>query len=330
MPTFDIVTIFPAMIEQPLAAGILGRAVASGLLDVKVRDLRDFTTDRHRVVDDVPYGGGPGMVLKPDPIFRALDAIEAERGAPLTVVLTSPQGRRFTQGEAQRLSGSSHLVLLCGRYEGFDDRVRERVSDEVSIGDYVLTGGELPALVILDAVARFVPGVVGDEQSVVEDSFSRGLLDFPQFTRPAAIGDLRVPDVLLCGRYEGFDDRVRERVSDEVSIGDYVLTGGELPALVILDAVARFVPGVVGDEQSVVEDSFSRGLLDFPQFTRPAAIGDLRVPDVLLSGNHAEIRRWRKRAALVRTLERRPDLLTDASLDEEEQEILKELRHGRD
>ena len=245
MPTFDIVTIFPAMIEQPLAAGILGRAVASGLLDVKVRDLRDFTTDRHRVVDDVPYGGGPGMVLKPDPIFRALDAIEAERGAPLTVVLTSPQGRRFTQGEAQRLSGLQHLVLLCGRYEGFDDRVRERVSDEVSIGDYVLTGGELPALVILDAVARFVPGVVGDEQSVVEDSFSRGLLDFPQFTRPAEIGDLRVPDVLL-------------------------------------------------------------------------------------SGNHAEIRRWRKRAALMRTLERRPDLLTDASLDEEEQEILKELRHGRD
>jgi tRNA (guanine37-N1)-methyltransferase len=245
MPTFDIVTIFPAMIEQPLAAGILGRAVASGLLDVKVRDLRDFTTDRHRVVDDVPYGGGPGMVLKPDPIFRALDAIEAERGAPLTVVLTSPQGRRFTQGEAQRLSGLDHLVLLCGRYEGFDDRVRERVSDEVSIGDYVLTGGELPALVILDAVARFVPGVVGDEQSVVEDSFSRGLLDFPQFTRPAEIGDLRVPDVLL-------------------------------------------------------------------------------------SGNHAEIRRWRKRAALVRTLERRPDLLTDASLDEEEQEILKELRHERD
>jgi tRNA (guanine37-N1)-methyltransferase len=244
MPTFDIVTIFPAMIEQPLAAGIIGRAVASGLLDVRVRDLRGFTTDRHRVVDDVPYGGGPGMVLKPDPIFRALDAIENERGAPLTVVLTSPQGRQFTQGEAQRLSGSAHLVLLCGRYEGFDDRVRERVTDELSIGDYVLTGGELPALVILDAVARFVPGVVGDEQSVVEDSFSRGLLDFPQFTRPAEIGDLRVPDVLL-------------------------------------------------------------------------------------SGNHAEIRRWRKRAALVRTLERRPDLLTDASLDEEEQQILQELQDGR-
>jgi len=251
MPTFDIVTIFPAMIEQPLAAGIIGRAVASGLLDVQVRDLRDFTTDRHRVVDDVPYGGGPGMVLKPDPIFRALDAIEAERGAPLTVVLTSPQGRRFTQAEAQRLSGLTHLVLLCGRYEGFDDRVRERVTEELSIGDYVLTGGELPALVILDAVARFVPGVVGDEQSVAEDSFSRGLLDFPQFTRPVEIS---------------------VRSADRA----------------------------------------------------------LRVPDVLLSGNHAEIRRWRKREALARTLDRRPDLLTDASLDEEEQEILKELRHERD
>jgi len=246
--TFDIVTIFPAMLEQPLAAGVLGRAIERGALDVKVRDLRDFTTDRHRVVDDVPYGGGPGMVLKPDPIFRALDTIEAERGTPLTVVMMSPQGRRFTQAEAQRLSGLAHVVLLCGRYEGFDDRVRERVTEEMSIGDYVLTGGELPALVILDAVARFVPGVVGDGQSVVEDSFNRGLLDFPQFTRPPEIGDLRVPEVLL-------------------------------------------------------------------------------------SGNHAEIRRWRKREALSRTLERRPDLLDEAALDDEERQMLRELkgaRHGRD
>src|SRR5262249_11195797 len=167
--------------------GIVGRAIDRGMLDVRVRDLRDFTTDRHRVVDDVPYGGGPGMVLKADPIFRALDAIETERGAPLTVILTSPQGRRFTQAEAQRLSGAAHVVLLCGRYEGFDDRVRERVPEELSIGDYVLTGGELPALVVLDAIARLVPGVVGDEQSVAEDSFSRGLLDFPQYTRPAEI-----------------------------------------------------------------------------------------------------------------------------------------------
>jgi tRNA (guanine37-N1)-methyltransferase len=243
--TVDIVTIFPAMIEGPLAAGILGRAIARGTLDVKVRDLRDYTTDRHRVVDDVPYGGGPGMVLKPDPIFRALDAIGAERGAPLTVILTSPQGRRFTQADAQRLSRSDHVVLLCGRYEGFDDRVRQRVTEELSIGDYVVSGGELPALVILDATARLVPGVVGDGQSVAEDSFMRGLLDFPQYTRPPEI-----------------------------------------------DA--------------------------------------LRVPDVLMSGNHGEIRRWRKREALSRTLERRPDLLSDARLDEEEKEILKELRNGRD
>jgi tRNA (guanine37-N1)-methyltransferase len=251
--TFDIVTIFPAMIEQPLAAGIIGRAIERGTLDVKVRDLRDFTTDRHRVVDDVPYGGGPGMVLKADPIFRALDAIEEARGGPLTVILTSPQGRRFTQADAQRLSGLEHLVLLCGRYEGFDDRVRERVTEEVSIGDYVLTGGELPALVVLDAVARFVPGVVGDEQSVAEDSFSRGLLDFPQYTRPATVRSA----------------------------------------------------GLSGERE-------------------------LAVPDVLLSGNHAEIRRWRKREALSRTLDRRPDLLDDAVLDDEELKLLRELKGARD
>jgi tRNA (guanine37-N1)-methyltransferase len=251
--TVDLVTIFPAMIAQPLAAGVLGRAIDRGTLDVKVRDLRDFTTDRHRVVDDVPYGGGPGMVLKPEPLFRALDAIEGERGRPLTVVLTSPQGRRFTQAEAQRLSEVEHLVLLCGRYEGIDERVRERVSEEISIGDYVLTGGELPALVILDAVARLVPGVVGDEQSVAEDSFSRGLLDFPQYTRPA-----------------------------EVAIG-----GSAGPAV-------------------------------------------LKVPDVLMSGNHGDIRRWRKREAVSRTLERRPDLLAGAELDEEEQEILRELKGAKD
>jgi tRNA (guanine37-N1)-methyltransferase len=282
--TFDIVTIFPAMIEQPLAAGILGRAIERGTLDVKVRDLRDFTADRHRVVDDTPYGGGPGMVLKPDPIFRALDAIEAERGTPLTVIMTSPQGRRFTQGEAQRLSGVAHVVLLCGRYEGFDDRVRERVTEELSIGDYVLTGGELPALVVLDAVARFVPGVVGDEQSVAEDSFSRGLLDFPQFTRPA---EITVRE----------DDRSANTVA------------GSAKALAGRDGAGGNRAASLSGERV------------------------LAVPEVLLSGNHAEIRRWRKREALSRTLERRPDLLEAASLDEEEVEILQELkgaRHGRD
>ena len=253
--TFDVVTIFPAMFEQPLAAGILGRAIGRGTLDVQVRDLRDYTTDRHRVVDDVPYGGGPGMVLKPDPIFRALDAIESERGVArdaLTVILTSPQGKRLTQAVAEGLSRAPHVAILCGRYEGFDERVRSRVSEEISIGDYVLSGGELPALVILDAVARLVPGVVGDERSVAEDSFARGLLDYPQYTRPPTI------------RGAGPE-------------------GPELP-----------------------------------------------VPDVLLSGNHGAIRRWRKREALCRTLARRPELLDTAALDDEEREILKELRDGRD
>jgi tRNA (guanine37-N1)-methyltransferase len=250
--TFDIVTIFPAMFEQPLAAGVVGRAVARGLLDVKIRDLRDFTTDRHRIVDDVPFGGGPGMVLKADPMFRALDAIESDRGEPLTVVLTSPQGAKLTQETAHRLSGLPHLVILCGRYEGVDERVRERVTEELSIGDYVLTGGELPALVILDAVARLVPGVVGDEQSLADDSFSRGLLDFPQYTRPATLT----------------------------------------------------VPG-------------------------PHSSTEMSVPDVLLSGNHADIRRWRKREAVTRTLERRPDLLAGANLDDEEQKILQELQDCR-
>jgi tRNA (guanine37-N1)-methyltransferase len=252
--TFDIVTIFPAMIEQSLAAGIIGRAIERGLLDVKVRDLRDFTTDRHRVVDDVPYGGGPGMVLKPEPVFRAIDAIEAERGGAVTVLLMSPQGERLTQTGAERLSGLAHIAVLCGRYEGFDERVRERVTEELSIGDYVLTGGELPALVVVDAVARLVPGVVGDEQSVAEDSFSRGLLDFPQYTRPAEV------------------------------------------------AVRRADAG----EPSIV-----------------------KVPDVLLSGNHAEIRRWRRREALSRTLARRPDLLADAALDEEQRQMLRELVAAR-
>jgi tRNA (guanine37-N1)-methyltransferase len=252
---FDIVTIFPAMLAPVLSAGVVGRAIARGALQVRVRDLRDFTSDRHRSVDDVPFGGGPGMVLKAEPIFRALDEIGPGRAAddgravaPF-VVLTSPQGTPFMQRTAQRLSVLPHVVLLCGRYEGVDDRVRSRVDEEISIGDFVLSGGELPALMIVDAIARLVPGVVGDEQSVAEDSFTRGLLDFPQYTRPAELAS---------------------RASD------------------------------------------GAGAL-------------LRVPDVLLSGNHAEIRRWRKREAVSRTLVRRPDLLEAADLDQEEQEILREL-----
>jgi tRNA (guanine37-N1)-methyltransferase len=239
---FDIVTIFPRMIEGALADGVVGRAAARGLIDVRVHDLRDFTGDRHRTVDDVPFGGGPGMVLKPEPLFRAVEAIRRDRGDPAVIVLTSPQGRRFTQAEAVRLRQSAHVAVLCGRYEGVDDRVRQHLATE------------------------------------------------------------------------------------ELSIGDFVISGGELAALVMVDAVARLVPGVVGDGESVEADSFSRGLLDFPHYTRPAEVRGLPVPAVLLSGHHAEIRRWRRREALRRTLERRPDLLAPDELDDEQREMICELR----
>lgn len=239
---FDIVTIFPKMVQAPLAEGIIGRAIERGVLDVKVHDLRAFTTDRHKVVDDVPFGGGPGMVLKPEPLFRAVERIRADRGAPGAVLLTSPDGPKLTQRVAERLHALGHVVILCGRYEGVDDRVRQHLATE------------------------------------------------------------------------------------EISIGDYVVSGGELPALVIVDAVARLVPGVVGDEQSVACDTFARGLLDFPQFTRPAEFEGHAVPAVLLSGHHREIERWRRRAALTRTLERRPELLADAALDDEDRALLDELR----
>src|SRR5215831_11408311 len=210
---FDIVTIFPRMVEEPLQEGIVARAVAKGLLDIRVHDLRDFTTDRHRVVDDVPFGGGPGMVLKPEPLFAAVEAIRAKRGSPSAVVLTSPDGETLTHEVAARLSAMDHLVILCGRYEGVDERVREHLAtDAISIGDYVLSGGELPALVIVDAVARLVPGVVGDESSVAGDTFARdGLLDFPQYTRPAEFRGLAVPDVLLSGHHAAIERWRREQ-----------------------------------------------------------------------------------------------------------------------
>ena len=210
---FDIVTIFPKMVEGPLAEGVVARAIAKGLLDVRVHDLRDFTTDRHRVVDDAPFGGGPGMVLKPEPLFAAVDGIRATRGTPGAIVLTSPDGARLTHGVATRLSALDHVVVLCGRYEGVDERVRQHLATEaISIGDYVVSGGELPALVIVDAVARLVPGVVGDESSVAGDTFARdGLLDFPQYTRPAEFRGLSVPPVLLSGHHAEIEKWRRER-----------------------------------------------------------------------------------------------------------------------
>jgi len=233
------------MIEAALAEGVVSRGIASGVLDVKVHDLRDHTSDRHRSVDDMPYGGGPGMVMKPEPLVRAVEGVRGDRGIAGAVILLSPQGERFTQVEAVRLSKLSHIVLLCGRYEGMDERVPELVG------------------------AR------------------------------------------------------------EVSLGDFVVSGGELPAMIIVDAVSRLVPGVVGDEQSVAEDSFARGLLDYPHYTRPAEFAGLKVPDVLLSGHHADVRRWRKKTALARTLERRPDLIESASLDEEDRALLEEIRKER-
>jgi tRNA (guanine37-N1)-methyltransferase len=233
----DIVTIFPVMVTAPLmeGEGIVARAIARGLLDIRVHDLRDFTTDRHRVVDDAPFGGGPGMVLKPEPLFAAVEAILAERGAETAasrrshgdlsaeasakaeggraVVLTSPDGERLTHRVAERLSALEHLVVLCGRYEGVDERVREHLATEsISIGDYVVSGGELPALVIVDAVARLIPGVVGDETSVSGDTFARdGLLDFPQYTRPAEFRGYGVPPVLLSGHHAEIEKWRREQ-----------------------------------------------------------------------------------------------------------------------
>jgi tRNA (guanine37-N1)-methyltransferase len=219
----DVVTIFPQMVHAALVDGVIGRARAGGLIDVKARDLRDYTTDKHRVVDDVPFGGGPGMVMKPEPFFRAVEAIDAERGGDRAVVMMTPQGRPFTHAEALRLSRLPRMIVLCGRYEGIDERVAEAlVTDEISIGDYVLTGGELPALVVVDAVTRLVPGVVGDDASVANDSFVEGLLDCPHYTRPADFRGMMVPDVLLSGhhaeiakwRREQQQRRTRERRPD--------------------------------------------------------------------------------------------------------------------
>ena len=241
----DVITIFPEMVEHGLAEGVVGRARERGLIDIRVRDLRDYTEDRHRTVDDVPYGGGPGMVMKPEPLFRAVDAIAAERGSATAVVLLmTPQGKLLTHAVAERLSREARLVVICGRYEGVD----ERVSDAL--------------------------------------------------------------------------------VTEEISIGDYVLTGGELPALVLLDATARLVPGVVGDAASVAVDSFAGPWLDHPHYTRPAVFRDRAVPDVLLSGNHAEIDRWRRLERLRRTAARRPELIDRSALSDDDRRELDRLKHG--
>jgi tRNA (guanine37-N1)-methyltransferase len=239
----DLVTIFPRMVEGPLGEGIVMRARAAGLVDVRVHDLRDHAEDRHRTVDDAPFGGGPGMVMKAEPFFRAVQAIRA--GAPAgereAVVLLSPRGRRFDQDAARRLSLLDRLVLLCGRYEGIDERVAEDLATE------------------------------------------------------------------------------------ELSLGDFVLTGGETAALALVEATVRLLPGALGDEGSAESDSFAEGLLDWPHYTRPSEWRGRAVPEVLLSGDHGRIRRWRRKEALRATRERRPDLLAAARLTAEDEALVMDI-----
>jgi len=195
----DVITIFPTMFEGPMSASMVGLARERGLLDLRVHDLREYTEDRHRSTDDSPYGGGPGMVMRPEPLFRAVRAVQDLGPGTATVIFLTPGGEPFTQQAARDLSVIDRLILVCGRYEGFDERTFALADLRLSIGDYVLTGGELPAMVVIDAVVRLVPGVLGHEESAAEESFSEGLLEYPQYTRPAVFEDVPVPDVLLSG-----------------------------------------------------------------------------------------------------------------------------------
>lgn len=210
----DVLTLFPEMFEAPLKSSIVGRAIKQGHLDVGVLNYRDFAMNRHKMVDDTPFGGGAGMVLKPEPIFLAVESLVAKATSIVhpRVILLSPQGRVFSQRIAEELARDDHLIFISGHYEGFDERIRENlVDDEISIGDYVLTGGELPALVIIDAVARLLPGVLGNEQSAADDSFSKGLLEFPQYTKPAEFRGWKVPDILLSGHHANIATWRREQ-----------------------------------------------------------------------------------------------------------------------
>jgi tRNA (guanine37-N1)-methyltransferase len=238
----DVLTLFPDIINTYLRESILKRAQEKMLIEVTPYNIRNFTTDKHHTVDDYPFGGGPGMVLKPEPIFRAIDFLKKDN-VPRRVVLLSPQGRQFNQLIAKEYSREKRrLVFICGRYEGIDDRVRLALIDE------------------------------------------------------------------------------------EISIGDYIMTGGELAALVIIDASTRLIPGALGDEKSVEEESFSWGLLDYPHFTRPREFQGLSVPDILISGNHKEIVRWRRKEALKKTIKQRPDLINKIKLSDEDKKIISEIK----
>ena len=242
----DILTLFSQMFQGPFSTGIFQRAIDHKLVGVNIHNFRDYTPDKHHTVDDYAYGGGAGMVLKPEPIFEAVESIKSDiyrekGGGELPIILLTPQGRLFSQQIALELVRYSHLILICGRYEGVDERVREHL------------------------------------------------------------------------------------VTDEISIGDYVLSGGEIAAMVVVDAVVRLLPGVLGSEASPLDDSHSNGLLEYPQYTRPAVYREWSVPEVLLSGNHAQIAKWRREQAIIRTLERRPELLDKANLNLEERRLVNRL-----
>jgi tRNA (guanine37-N1)-methyltransferase len=243
----DILTLFPQMFQSPLSSAIFKRALDRKLVEIAVHNVRDYTHDKHRTTDDYPYGGGDGMILKPEPIFEAVEAIKSETHPEndtekLLVILLTPQGRLFSQKIALELSGYSHLIIICGHYEGVDERVREHL------------------------------------------------------------------------------------VTDEISVGDYVLSGGELAAMVVADAVVRLVPGVLGSLTSPVDDSHSTGLLEYPQYTRPPVYRGWAVPEVLLSGNHAQIAKWHREQAIIRTAGRRPELLDKAVLSPEEKQLVEGLQ----
>ena len=196
----DVLTLFPEIFESPLRGSILGRARDSGLVEIVLTNIRDFATDNYRKVDDKPYGGGPGMVMMPGPVFSCFDHVQAQSSDKGRVLLLTPQGPRFDQNKARELSGENRLVLIAGRYEGLDDRIRTGLcAEQISIGDYVLSGGELAAMVVIDAVVRLLPGVLGDDDSTKDESFSNGLLEYPHYTRPEVFRDMRVPEILLSG-----------------------------------------------------------------------------------------------------------------------------------
>ncbi len=283
---FDLITIFPEFFDGPLDYGIVRRAREVALLDVEVHDLRDFTHDRHRTVDDRPFGGGEGMVLKPEPLFEAVESLLGGPGVPPStiVVLLSAAGKVFRQDTARRYATLERVVLLCGRYEGVDERVAEHLAtEEVSIGDFVLSGGELPAAMIVDAVTRLLPGALGNDASAVHESFSIATGEQPaaRSSQPPASGDQQLQSA-------GRGERAPQSTSHSSPVTHY-------------------------------------GILDCPHYTRPAEFRGWTVPEVLLSGNHEQIRQWRRRMALAKTLRNRPELFAGLALSDEDRHLLDEL-----